>query len=112
MLSILKVNQNDLPDSLGCSVFSNFVTSRRCVYEKLEKQPFLPFWGRPKRLLVCHAASKSEMLGLLCRVIVPERGKPRASSELRINYWTAPSRHAGIATHLDTQTLPGRKEET
>jgi hypothetical protein len=55
--------------TLGCAVFSNFVVSRQCVYEKLEKQPFLLFWGRPKRLLVCHSASKAETLGLLCHVI-------------------------------------------
>ena len=27
-------------------------------------------WARPKRLLVCHSAAISEMLGLLCHVIV------------------------------------------
>ena len=53
----------------GCSVFSNLIASRQCAYGKLEKQPFLPFWGRPKRLLVCHSASKAEMSGLLCHVI-------------------------------------------
>ena len=64
----------------GCSAFSNFVTSRQCVYEKLEKQSLCLFWGRPRRLLVRHSSSYSEMLGLLCHVIVRERGTPNASS--------------------------------
>ena len=51
-------------------VFSNFVISCQCVYEKLEKQSFYVLWTRPQRLLVCHSASKSEMLSLLCHVIV------------------------------------------
>jgi hypothetical protein len=51
-------------------VFSNFVASRQFVYEKLEKHSLWPFWGRPNRLLVCHSASRSEILGLLCHVIV------------------------------------------
>ena len=55
--------------TLGCSIIWNFVASRQFGYEKLEKQPFLLFWGRPKRLLVCHSASKAEMSGLLCHVI-------------------------------------------
>lgn len=54
----------------GCPVFSNFVTSRRFVYEKLEKQPLWSFPGRPRRLLIRHRSSNSEMLGLLCHVIV------------------------------------------
>ena len=57
-------------------VFSNFVTSRQCVYEKLEKQSLQPFWDRPRMLLVRHSFSNSEMLGLLSHVIVRERGTP------------------------------------
>ena len=64
----------------GFPVFSNFVTSCQCVYEKLEKHLAWSFWTRPWMLLVCHSASKSETLRLLCHVIVRERGTPRASS--------------------------------
>ncbi len=56
--------------TLGCSVFSNFVTSRQFVYEKLEKQSLWSFVGRPRRLLVRHSFSNSEVLDLLCHVIV------------------------------------------
>jgi hypothetical protein len=35
------------------------------VCEKLEKQSFLPFWDRPKILLVRHSLSNSEALRLL-----------------------------------------------
>jgi hypothetical protein len=56
--------------TLGCSVFSNFVTRRQFVYEKLEKQSLWSFVGRPRRLLIRHSSSNSEMLGLLCHVIV------------------------------------------
>ena len=51
-------------------MFSNFVTSRQFVYEKLEKQALWSFVGRPRRLLIRHASSNSETLGLLCDVIV------------------------------------------
>jgi hypothetical protein len=61
-------------------VFSNFVTSRQCAYEKLEKQSLWPFWARPRKLLIRHSFSTSEILGLSCHVIVRERGTPRASS--------------------------------
>jgi hypothetical protein len=54
----------------GDSTVSNFVTSRQCMYEKLEKQQLTLFWGRLKRLLVCHSASRTEGLNLLCHVIV------------------------------------------
>jgi hypothetical protein len=54
----------------GCSLFSNCVTSRQCMYEKLEKQSPCPFWDRPRRLLVRHSFSSSEVLPLLCHVIV------------------------------------------
>ena len=56
--------------TLGCSAISNLVASRPCVYEKLEKQSLEPFWDRPRILLVRHSFSKSEVLRLLCRVIV------------------------------------------
>jgi len=56
--------------TLGRSVFSNFVTSRQFVYEKLEKQPLWSIVGRPRRLLIRHSSSNSEMFGLLCHVIV------------------------------------------
>ena len=56
--------------TLGRSTFSNFVTSRRCVYEKLEKKPVRSFRDRPRTLLVRHSAAQSEMSGLLCHVIV------------------------------------------
>lgn len=52
------------------AVFSNFVTSGQFVYGKLEKPPVWPLVGRPKRLLVRHSSAHSEMLGLLCHVIV------------------------------------------
>jgi hypothetical protein len=51
-------------------VFSNFVASRQCLYEKLEKQPLWSFVGRPRKLLIRNSSSNSEMLGLLCHVIV------------------------------------------
>jgi hypothetical protein len=50
--------------------FSNFVTSRQRVYEKLEKKPVRSFRDRPKTLLVRHFVAQSEMSSLLCRVIV------------------------------------------
>ena len=62
------------------SVFSNFITSRRVCYGKLEKQVLQSFCGRPKKLLIHHSASKPEMLGMLCHVIVAERGAQSASS--------------------------------
>ena len=55
------------------------------MYEKLEKQPFRPFWDHLRRLLVRHSFSHSEMLGLSCHVIVCERGTPNASSVVRRN---------------------------
>jgi hypothetical protein len=55
--------------TLCCPAFSNFVTTRQWVYEKLEKQSLWSFVGRPRRLLIRHSSSNSEMLGLLCDVI-------------------------------------------
>jgi hypothetical protein len=56
--------------TLYCSVFSNFITSRQFVYEKLEKQPFWSFVSRPRKLLIRNSSSNSEVRALLCRVIV------------------------------------------
>ena len=56
--------------ALGCSAFSNFITSRQFVYEKLEKQSLWSFWGRPRKLLIRTSSSNSEILSLLCHVIV------------------------------------------
>jgi hypothetical protein len=65
----LKVNQIDRID-FWLLAFSNCVTSRHCVYEKLEKKPVRSFRGCPTTLLVRHSAAQSEMSGLLCHVIV------------------------------------------
>jgi hypothetical protein len=86
--------------TLDCLVFSNFITSRQCVYEKLEKQSLWSFWGRPKRLLVCHSASKSEMLGLLCHVIV-----------MKVEHHVLPQLRDVNRSHLGTATFTGGKEE-
>lgn len=40
------------------------------MYEKLEKQPFQPFSDGPGILSVRYSFSNSEVLGLLCHVIV------------------------------------------
>jgi hypothetical protein len=56
--------------TLGCSVFSNFIVSLQFVYEKLEKQSLWSFVGRPRKLLIRNSSSNSELLGLLCHVIV------------------------------------------
>jgi hypothetical protein len=55
--------------ALGRSVFSNFVTSRQFVYEKLEKQSLSLFWRRLNRLLARHSETRFEIFGLLCHVI-------------------------------------------
>jgi hypothetical protein len=68
MLNHLKINRNDLPDSWPLGVLE-FRNSRQLVHEKLKKQSLWLFWGRLKRL-VCHSASRSEILGLLCHVLV------------------------------------------
>jgi hypothetical protein len=52
------------------AVFSNCVTDRQCVYEKLEKKLVRSFRDRPTRLLVRHFAAHSQMASLLCHVIV------------------------------------------
>ena len=51
-------------------MFSNFITSRQFVYEKLENQSLWSFVGRPRKLLIRHSSSNSEILGLLSHVIV------------------------------------------
>jgi hypothetical protein len=56
--------------TFGLLMLSNFVTSRPCVCEKLEKLWPRPFWDRPGRLLVHHSFSNSEILGLLGHGIV------------------------------------------
>jgi len=68
--------------TLGCSAFSNFVTSRQFMYEQLEKHSLRSFCGRLNRLLVCPSASRSEILGLLCHVFglnVEHRMFPQSS---------------------------------
>jgi hypothetical protein len=50
--------------------FSNFVTSRPDLYEKLEKRPFHALCDWPGKLFFRHSDLMSEMAGLLCRVIV------------------------------------------
>lgn len=69
MLNLTKINHNCRPDSwcLGVIEFRNLFPA---VYEKVEKQPLALFWDRPRRLLVRHSASKSEMLALSCHVFV------------------------------------------
>lgn len=54
----------------GDLALSNFVSARRCVYEKLEKRSLWSIVGRPRRLLIGHPSPNSQMLGLLCHVIV------------------------------------------
>jgi hypothetical protein len=69
MLDHLKINRKDLSDA-WLLAFSNFVTSRQFVYEKLEKQSVWSFVGRPRKLLIRNSSLNSEILGLLCHVIV------------------------------------------
>jgi hypothetical protein len=59
----------DWPDS-WLLAFPNLVTSHSDLYEKLEKRPFQALCDCPGKLFVRHSDSKSEMAGLLCRVIV------------------------------------------
>jgi hypothetical protein len=78
MLTIFKVNRNDLHDSWLLGVL-DFCNVSLCLYGKLEKQALWSFLTRPRKLLIHHSASKPEMLGLLCHVIVVERGAQSAS---------------------------------
>lgn len=54
----------------GDLALSNAVSARRCVYEKLEKQPNRSLWSRPMKLLIRHPSSIPERAGLLRHVIV------------------------------------------
>jgi len=49
--------------------FLEFRNLSPVLYEKLENQSLQPFGDRPRRLLVRHWFSSSEVLGLLCHVI-------------------------------------------
>jgi hypothetical protein len=69
MLDHLKINRNDLSDSLLLGVLE-FRNVFQFVYGKLEKQPLWSFVGRPWKLLIRNPSSNGEMLGLLCHVIV------------------------------------------
>jgi hypothetical protein len=57
---------------LAADVLSIFVTSRQCVYGKLEKQSLQPFWDGFRRLLACHLFSIAEVPVLLFHVIVAD----------------------------------------
>jgi hypothetical protein len=69
MLDHLKINRNDLFDSLLVRVLE-FRNLSQFVYEKLENQSLWSFVGRPRKLLIRHSSSNSDLLGLLCHVIV------------------------------------------
>jgi hypothetical protein len=64
-----EINRNNLSDSWPLGVLE-FRNSRHFVYEKLEKQPLWSIVGRPRRLLIRHSSSNSEVFGLLCHVII------------------------------------------
>jgi hypothetical protein len=69
------------------------------VYEKLEKESLSLFWDRPRKLLVRHSFSNSEMLGLLCHVIV-----------VNVEHHMLPQ--LSLASRVGTATFTGGKEET
>ena len=69
MFDHLKINRNDLPDSLLVRVLE-FRNLSQFVYEKLENQSLWSFAGRPRKLLIRHSSSNSDLSGLLCHVIV------------------------------------------
>jgi hypothetical protein len=69
MLRHSKINRNDLSGSWLLRVLE-FRSLSQFVYEKLEKQSLWPFVGRPRKLLIRTSSSNSEILGLLCHVIV------------------------------------------
>jgi len=69
MLDHLKINRNDLSDSLLARVLE-FRNLSQFVYEKLENQSLWSFAVRPRKLLIRHSSSNSDLLGLLCHVIV------------------------------------------
>ena len=71
------------------------------MYEKLEKQSLYPFWDRPRILLIRHSFSNSEVLGLLCDVIV-------VNVEYRmLRQFGQPSQHKNFA-----RTKRGKYERT
>ncbi len=55
------------PGRLGLLEFHNLF---QFVYEKLEKRSLWSFVGRPRKLLIRNSSSNSQILGLLCHVIV------------------------------------------
>jgi hypothetical protein len=69
MLDHLKINRNDLSDSLLVRVLE-FRNLSQFVYEKLENQSLWSFVGRPRKLLIRNSSSNSQISGLLCHVIV------------------------------------------
>ncbi len=69
MLDHLKINRNDLSDSLLVRVLE-FRNLSQFVYEKLENQSLWLFVGRPRKLSIRNSSSNSQILGLLCHVIV------------------------------------------
>ena len=56
--------------TLCWSVVLEFRNLSQFVYEKLENQSLWSFVGRPRKLLIRHSSSNSDLLGLLCHVIV------------------------------------------
>ena len=56
--------------AFGLLTFSNFVTSRRCEYEKPEKHSLQLFGDQLRKVLVRHSFSRSDVLRLLRHVIV------------------------------------------
>jgi hypothetical protein len=64
-----KSQSKDLPDSWLLGVLEFRKLSPVCEW-KVEKRSLQPFCDRPRILLVRHSFSNSEVLGLLCRVIV------------------------------------------
>jgi hypothetical protein len=69
MFEHLKINRNDLSGSLLVRV-PEFRNLTQFVYEKWENQSVWSFMGRPRKLLIRHSSSNSDLLGLLCHVIV------------------------------------------
>jgi hypothetical protein len=70
MLHRLKINYKISGSGLLTAGDIEFHNLSASVCEKLEKQSLQPFWDHPKRLLVRHSFSNSEVLGLLPHVIV------------------------------------------
>ena len=104
---------------------SNFVTSRPNIYEKLEERPLQALCDCPRRLFVRHSVSKSEIAGLLCRVIIVEvehglllhssrrnicEVVSQFCSQFHVNSHNAESNLTWISSHFGTATSPGGKE--